>query len=191
MEQTILRVLNWRISLPTAYPFLDRFLSLTKASPMTRQTATFYLERTLQEHDLLKYRPSMVCASAVILALNNVDIPKHEENVGHDLPGLVSVNTFEMFPTTYCQLSLNKTSRNFTQQPKILMEYTGFDADQLWKCMKLVADKVSEPAICASKRHLTAVKKKYEHKKYMSVSLVLRPPNICYVQWNEDKKSRS
>jgi hypothetical protein len=90
MEQTILRVLNWRISLPTAYPFLDRFLSLTKASPMTRQTATFYLERTLQEHDLLKYRPSMVCASAVILALNNVDIPKHEEDIDHELPGLVS-----------------------------------------------------------------------------------------------------
>jgi hypothetical protein len=90
MEQTILRVLNWRISLPTAYPFLDRFLCLTKASPMTRHTATFYLERTLQEHDLLKYRPSMVCASAVILALNNIDIPKHEEGVDHELPGLVS-----------------------------------------------------------------------------------------------------
>ncbi|KAL3822495.1 hypothetical protein ACHAXA_002513 [Cyclostephanos tholiformis] len=159
MEQTILRVLNWRISLPTAYPFLDRFLCLTKASPMTRHTATFYLERTLQEHDLLKYRPSMVCASAVILALNNIDIPKHEEGVDHELPGL----------------------------PKILMEYTGFDADQLWKCMKLIADKVSEPAICASKRHLTAVKKKYEHKKYMSVSLVLRPPNILNVQWNDEK----
>jgi hypothetical protein len=90
MEQTILRVLNWRISLPTAYPFLDRFLSLTKASPMTRQAATYYLERTLQEHDLLKYRPSMICASAVILALNNPDIPIHEEEYNRKLPGLVS-----------------------------------------------------------------------------------------------------
>ena len=69
MEQTILRVLKWKLYRPTAYSFLDRFLSLTKASPMTRHAATYYLERTLQEHELLNFRPSMVCALAVILAL--------------------------------------------------------------------------------------------------------------------------
>lgn len=90
MEQAILRVLNWKLSLPTAYPFLDRFLSLTTASPMTRVTAAYYLERTLQEYDLLQYRPSMVCASAVILALNNPDIRVAEEDPFRELPGLVS-----------------------------------------------------------------------------------------------------
>ena len=90
MEQTILRVLNWKISLPTAYPFLDRFLSITNASEMTRHAATYYLERTLQEHDLLQYRPSMVCASAVILALNNPEIPINEDDCERELPGLVS-----------------------------------------------------------------------------------------------------
>ena len=90
MEQTILRVLKWKISLPTAFPFLDRFLSLTRASPMTRVTAAYYLERTLQENDLLQYRPSMVCASAVILALNNPDIRVVEEDWCRELPGLVS-----------------------------------------------------------------------------------------------------
>ena len=98
MEQTILRVLNWRISRPTAHPFLDRFLRLTKASPMTRQAATYYLERTLQEHDLLKYRPSMICASAVILALNNPDIPIHEKEDDRELPGLVSEYCFMSLP---------------------------------------------------------------------------------------------
>lgn len=90
MEQTILRVLKWKISLPTAFPFLDRFLSLTKASPMTRVTAAYYLERTLQEHDMLQYRPSIVSASAVILALNNPDIRVAEEDWFRELPGLVS-----------------------------------------------------------------------------------------------------
>ena len=90
MEQTILRELKWKLSIPTAYPFLDRFLSLTKASPMTRVTAAYYLERTLQEHDLLLYRPSMVCASAVILALNNPDIRDVEKEFSRELPGLVS-----------------------------------------------------------------------------------------------------
>ncbi|KAL3765188.1 hypothetical protein ACHAWU_010379 [Discostella pseudostelligera] len=155
MEQTILRVLKWKISLPTAFPFLDRFLSLTKASPMTKVVAAYYLERTLQEHDMLQYRPSMVCASAVILALNNPDIRVAEEDWFRECPGL----------------------------PKILMEYTQFDEKELWKCIALVAQKVSGPSICASKRHLNAVKKKYENKKYLSVSTDLVDPDVRFVQY--------
>jgi len=156
MEQTLLRVLDWKISLPTAYPFLDRFLSLTKASTMTRHTATYYLERTLQEHDLLEYRPSLVCASAVILALNNPDIRRREQAYARELPGL----------------------------PKILMEYTEFDEDTLIQCMTIVAEKINEPAISASRRHLNAVRKKYEHRKYLSVSSIVDPPSIQYVLVN-------
>jgi len=156
MEQTLLRVLDWKISLPTAHPFLDRFLSLTKASPMTRHTATYYLERTLQEHDLLEFRPSLVCASAVILALNNPDIRIHEEEYERKLPGL----------------------------PKILMEYTEFDKDKLMDCMTIVAAKICEPAICASRRHLTAVRKKYEHRKYLSVSSAVDNPSVRFVKEN-------
>jgi cyclin B len=105
MEQTILSVLNWKVSLPTAYPFLDRFLSLTKASPMTRHAAGYYLERTLQEHDLLKYRPSLVCASAVILALNNPDIRVVEEEYERQLPGLVSdILVYISFGYIHCSL---------------------------------------------------------------------------------------
>eukprot|EP00581_Thalassiosira_minuscula_P000346 CAMPEP_0183741678 /NCGR_PEP_ID=MMETSP0737-20130205/62774_1 /TAXON_ID=385413 /ORGANISM="Thalassiosira miniscula, Strain CCMP1093" /LENGTH=55 /DNA_ID=CAMNT_0025977091 /DNA_START=117 /DNA_END=280 /DNA_ORIENTATION=+ len=55
---------------------------------MTRHAAAYYLERTLQEHDLLEYRPSVVCASAVILALNNPDVRIHEEDYERELPGL-------------------------------------------------------------------------------------------------------
>ncbi|KAL7551788.1 hypothetical protein ACHAWF_014984 [Thalassiosira exigua] len=157
MEQTILRVLDWKISLPTAYPFLDRFLGLVRASEMTRHAAAYYLERTLQEHDLLDYRPSLVCAAAVVLALNNPDIGFQEEGEYHrDLPGL----------------------------PQILMEYTAFDKDELMECMAMVAAKVCEPAVCASRRHLTAVRKKYEHRKYLSVSSEVELPSVRYVREN-------
>ena len=97
MEQTILRVLNWKISLPTAYPFLDRFLGITNASEMTRHAATYYLECTLHEHELLQYRPSMVCASAVVLALNNPGIPFNENDCDRELPGLVRLMTLVLF----------------------------------------------------------------------------------------------
>ena len=69
---------------------------------MTRHTANYYMERTLQEHDCLDYRPSMVCASAVILALNNPEIEEYER----DLPGLVSLEC--------CVNSLSSNNHWFT-----------------------------------------------------------------------------
>jgi hypothetical protein len=90
MEQSILKELDWKISVPTAYPFLHRFLSITGASEMTRHAANFYMERSLQEHDLLNYRPSLVCAAAVVLALNNPAIALHEKDYGRQMPGMVS-----------------------------------------------------------------------------------------------------
>jgi cyclin B len=53
MEKTILYRLNWNISVPKAYPFLCRFLDLIEAPYQVRQGALYYLERTLQEHDML------------------------------------------------------------------------------------------------------------------------------------------
>mmetsp|Transcript_8893 Transcript_8893/g.12738 ORF Transcript_8893/g.12738 Transcript_8893/m.12738 type:complete len:493 (-) Transcript_8893:259-1737(-) len=153
MEQDILKVLDWKISIPTAYPFLDRFLSLTDASEMTTHAASYYLERTLQEHSFLQFRPSVVCASAVILALNNPDIRVQEEDLERELPGF----------------------------PKILMEYTGFCEYELTTCMERMAEKVAEEPITASRRQLNAVKKKFENSKYLEVSVNLELPNIQYV----------
>ncbi len=96
MESTILTVLKWKLSLPTAYFFLHRFLRLTKATDEQSKTAACILERTLGEHDLLKYRPSMVCASAVILALNNPAIHLADEYPFWGLPGFVSSGNPEM-----------------------------------------------------------------------------------------------
>lgn len=75
MEQDIVHKLGFRLTVPTAYPFLQRFLKLMKASPLVRHAASYYTERTLQEHDMLRYRPSLICASAIVLAVNNPDIP--------------------------------------------------------------------------------------------------------------------
>ncbi len=77
--------------LPTAYPFLHWFLCLTNATEETSETAACILERTLQEHKLLKYPMWMVCASAIILALDNPAflVAKNEEPF-RGLPGFVS-----------------------------------------------------------------------------------------------------
>jgi len=78
MEKDILNRLRFKITVPTAFPFLKRFLHLSNASALTSNAANYYMERTLQEHDMLRYRPSLVSAAAVILALNNPDVRARE-----------------------------------------------------------------------------------------------------------------
>lgn len=89
MEQDIVQQLEFKMTVPTAYPFLQRFLLVTKAPEMTKIAANYYMERTLQEHDILKYRPSLVAAAAVSLALNNPEIRERDE-LPEQRPGIVS-----------------------------------------------------------------------------------------------------
>ncbi len=76
MEQDIVQKLAFRITVPTAYPFLQRFLSIINAPSVIKHASSYYTERTLQEHDMLKYPPSLICLSAVILAMNHPQISK-------------------------------------------------------------------------------------------------------------------
>lgn len=68
MEQTILRRLKFEISVPTQWTFFVRFLKVARATDRQRQRAQYYLERCLQEHDGLSFRPSMLAAAAIFLA---------------------------------------------------------------------------------------------------------------------------
>ena len=71
------------------------------------------------------------------------------------------------------------------------MDYTEFDKDELMSCMTMVAAKVSEPSICASRRNLNAVYKKYEHTKYSSVSRDCENPSVSDVRKNmNDEETR-
>ena len=135
---------------------------------MTRHAAAYYLEMTLMEEDLLKYRPSMLCASSVILAINNPDIYFHEngECLPESLPGF----------------------------PDVLLEYTGFCQDELMECMKIVATVVREPVHfvdnvnegVSSLMRLGSTKRKYKKEEYLSVSTAIEPPSIRYIK--EKKK---
>lgn len=150
MEQDILNRLRFKITVPTSYPFLQRFLNLTKASQLTRFAAQYYTERTLQEYDVLKFRPSLVCAAAVILALNNPAIAAKEGLCSYECPGL----------------------------DNILLEYTGFAEADILECAAIIAKKVGEEPVTASRRQLVAVKRKYDNKKYMHVSIAVEQPDV-------------
>jgi cyclin B len=115
MEQSILKELDWKISVPTAYPFLHRFLSLVEASTLASHAAHYYLERSLQEHDMLDYRPSEVAAAAVLLAINNPDILLHDEDYDGDLPGMVrnDLSTLTLTASLFSQTLFYCFSRGY------------------------------------------------------------------------------
>ena len=165
MEQDMLETLKFHITVPTAYPFLLRYLSVLKAGTLVKIAANYYTERTLQEvseilkshadipqihalltlfflisqHDMLKFSPSLVSCAAVFLAFNN-------EDVNEDLPA------------------------GGTSYPAALHEYSGYALDEVSECARLIAKKVGEEPVTASRRQLVAVKKKYATDKYRNVS---------------------
>lgn len=96
MEAKILRAIDFRVSKPTTYSFLGRFLFLADAPEMTRFAATYYLELAVQDCDLLSHRPSLVALAVVCLAINH---PKVREKNGLDstLPGVVRVSISVLF----------------------------------------------------------------------------------------------
>ncbi|CAM9384150.1 unnamed protein product [Discosporangium mesarthrocarpum] len=68
MEQKILRRLKFEISVPTAWTFLIRFNKVSRATDRQHNRSQYYLERCLQEHDSLCFRPSLLAAAAVFLS---------------------------------------------------------------------------------------------------------------------------
>jgi cyclin B len=92
MEQEILHELKFHLTVPTAYPFLLRYLHLVNASSLSKSCANYFMERTLQEHNFLDYRPSLIAAAAVVLAINNEEVIKYECPCNRDLPGIVSTH---------------------------------------------------------------------------------------------------
>lgn len=80
MEVTMLDAIEYKISAPTGYNFLQRFLFLTKATPMMAYAASYYLERALRNDEILDLRPSEVASAAVCLAISHPRIDDQRES---------------------------------------------------------------------------------------------------------------
>ena len=68
MESVMLNVLQFSCTVPTANRFLTRFVKATPGDLTTKMLANYLIERTLQELDMLKYKPSMIAAAAIYIA---------------------------------------------------------------------------------------------------------------------------
>jgi hypothetical protein len=90
MEAHIVKKLQFRMTVPTGHPFLVRYLHIIKATKLMKNLANYYMERMLQEYSTLSYRPSLVAAAAVCLAMNNPDVLEYESLEEDSAPGVVS-----------------------------------------------------------------------------------------------------
>mmetsp|Transcript_8666 Transcript_8666/g.10119 ORF Transcript_8666/g.10119 Transcript_8666/m.10119 type:complete len:387 (+) Transcript_8666:224-1384(+) len=72
MEETILKTLEYNITIPSAHAFLVRFLKAAHADKRIVQLSCFILDGTLQSYNLLHFLPSQLAAAAVFIARRTV-----------------------------------------------------------------------------------------------------------------------
>lgn len=68
MERTICATLQYRLTTPTTYPFLERLLQVTEADAVTRNTALFFLEHAAMDYKSLQFLPSQLANASLYLA---------------------------------------------------------------------------------------------------------------------------
>ena len=142
MEREMLESLKFQVTVPTAYHFLTRYLSACEGCGKDVVDAcNYYVERTLQEHDMLRYSPSLVSLGAVYLALHNSKRNATREHV-------------EMVDCVY----------------GVLGRYANVGYGKVLEVAKVISKKVAEEPVTASRRQLVAVKKKFASDRFRNVS---------------------
>ena len=68
MEESVLKTLEYQITIPSAHAFLVRYLKAAHADRKIVQLSCYILDGTLQSYNLLHYLPSQLAAAAVLIA---------------------------------------------------------------------------------------------------------------------------
>ena len=68
MEHSMLNTLEFNLTVPSSYRFLERFAKVADAQAKMLNLARYLIELPLIEQRMLKYPPSNLAASAIYLA---------------------------------------------------------------------------------------------------------------------------
>jgi len=68
MEKNILNAINFQLTVPTAYTFLQQFLNISSADREVSMLAQYLIELALTDYNMLKFSCSHIAASAVYSA---------------------------------------------------------------------------------------------------------------------------
>lgn len=73
MESEVVSTLQYNLTVPTIHTFICRYLKAAHADRTMVQLTCFLAERTLQEYSSLRFLPSVVAATTVMLARKSLD----------------------------------------------------------------------------------------------------------------------
>jgi hypothetical protein len=73
MESEIVNTLEYKFTVPTVHSFLCRYLKAAHADRTMVQLACYLTERTLQEYTMLRFLPSTIAATAVMVARKSLN----------------------------------------------------------------------------------------------------------------------
>ena len=67
-EAALLRALEFNMTAPSSYRFLERFLKLSQSDDLIANFARYIIELSLMNVDLYKWRPSLLASSSIYVA---------------------------------------------------------------------------------------------------------------------------
>jgi hypothetical protein len=77
MEGMVIRSLEFRLTVPTHYKFLVRYIKAAQCDTRTKLIAYYFCEKCMPEFDMLEFKPSVIASAAVLLALKASDSSKN------------------------------------------------------------------------------------------------------------------
>ena len=108
METTILKALDYQISLPTSYQFLLRFLNASHADRKFVFLTRYILETSLHSYQLvIKYTPSQLAAAVVLMGRNAIGC----NNWSPTLEKYAEYSEEDILPIAYDMITENKGLR--------------------------------------------------------------------------------
>ena len=118
MESDIVNTLEYKFTVPTIHSFLCRYLKAAHADRTMVQLACYLTERTLQEYSMLQFLPSVIAASAVLVARKT--LKRHSWS-----PTLVKYTTYDEPQLAACLEEMNATMNNpANQQQAVYRKYS-------------------------------------------------------------------
>ena len=76
MEGVVIRSLEFRLTVPTHYKFLVRYIKAAQCDTRTKLIAYYFCEKCMPEFSMLEFKPSVIASAAVLLALKASDQTK-------------------------------------------------------------------------------------------------------------------
>jgi hypothetical protein len=117
MESDIALTLNYDFTVPTVHSFLCRHLKAAHADRSMVQLSCYLAERTLQEYSMIKYLPSVIAASSVLIARKS--LRRHPWS-----PTLVTYTNYDEEDLAACVQDMQAAINATSQQQAVVRKYS-------------------------------------------------------------------